>query len=209
MTHEPFRLPQLDEHVDMGGGALSIGRYFTEMLDPSMDWDDVAEMVRQWDGQFCLKGVMSVADAERAVSIGCTGIILSNHGGRQLDGSRTPFDQLGEIVDAVGDRIDVLMDSGVQRGTHVLKALSMGAKAVGGRSSLPVPARRCGPAGRGACARPAPNRDRAGHALDGRAVSRQPLHGTICAGDPQTRHKGGRAAGPGTIARGRRRQTRG
>lgn len=137
MLHQRFRLPQLEEHVDMSGGALSIGRYFTEMLDPSMDWDDVAEMVRRWDGQFCLKGVMSVEDARRAVSIGCSGIILSNHGGRQLDGSRTPFDQLGEIVDAVGDRIDVLMDSGVQRGTHVLKALSMGAKAVGiGRAYL-------------------------------------------------------------------------
>ena len=130
-THERFRLPQLDEHVDMSGGALSIGRYFTEMLDPSMNWDDVAQMVLQWDGQFCLKGIKSRADAKRAAEIGCTGIVVSNHGGRQLDGSRASFDQLGEIVDAVGDRIDVLMDGGVQRGTHVLKALSVGAKAVG------------------------------------------------------------------------------
>lgn len=131
VTHEKFALPQLDGHVDMSGGALSIGRYFTEMLDPAMTWDDVAEMVEFWGGQYCLKGIMSVADARRAVDIGCTGIVLSNHGGRQLDGSRAPFDQLGEIVDAVGDEIDVMMDSGVQRGTHVLKALSMGAKAVG------------------------------------------------------------------------------
>src|SRR5246500_5244495 len=131
VTHERFKLPQLDEHIDMSGSALSIGRYFTEMLDPSMNWDDVAEMVRQWSGQFCLKGIMSTADAKRAVDIGCTGIVVSNHGGRQLDGSRASFDQLAEIVDAVGDRIDVLMDGGVQRGTHVLKALSVGAKAVG------------------------------------------------------------------------------
>jgi len=131
MTHEKFSLPQLDEHVDMSGGAMSIGRYFSEMLDQTMNWDDVAEMVEAWDGQFCLKGVMSVADAKRAVDIGCTGIILSNHGGRQLDGSRAAFDQLAEIVDAVGDRIDVIMDGGVRRGTHVLKALSLGAKAVG------------------------------------------------------------------------------
>ena len=130
-THEGFKLPQLDEHVDMGGGTMSISRYFTEMLDPSMTWDDVAEMVRQWSGPFCLKGVMSVEDAKRAVEIGCSGIVLSNHGGRQLDGSRAAFDQLAEIVDAVGDRIDVIMDGGVQRGTHVLKALSLGAKAVG------------------------------------------------------------------------------
>jgi L-lactate dehydrogenase (cytochrome) len=131
VTHESFALPQLDSHVDMSGGAVSIGKYFTDMLDPSMNWDDVAEMVKLWDGQFCLKGIMTVEDAKKAVDIGCTGIILSNHGGRQLDGSRSPFDQLAEIVDAVGDKIDVIMDSGVQRGTHVLKALSLGAKAVG------------------------------------------------------------------------------
>lgn len=132
VTHERFKLPQLDDHVDMSGGALSIGKYFTDMLDPSMNWDDVAEMVKLWGGQFCLKGIMSVEDARRAVDIGCTGIVLSNHGGRQLDGSRSPFDQLEEIVNAVGDEIDVIMDSGIQRGTHVLKALSLGAKAVGG-----------------------------------------------------------------------------
>ncbi|WP_332719150.1 alpha-hydroxy acid oxidase [Pelagibacterium mangrovi] len=131
LTHEKFSLPQLDGHVDMGGGTMSISKYFTEMLDPSLSWTDVEQMVSQWGGQFCLKGVMSVADARKAADIGCTGIVLSNHGGRQLDGSRTAFEQLGEIVDAVGDRLDVMMDGGVQRGTHVLKALSMGAKAVG------------------------------------------------------------------------------
>ncbi len=131
LTHERFSLPQLDEYVDMGAGSMSIGRYFSEMLDPAMNWDDVAEMVQTWEGQFCLKGVMSAADAKRAADIGCTGIVLSNHGGRQLDGSRAAFDQLAEVVDAVGDRLDVMMDGGVQRGTHVLKALSLGAKAVG------------------------------------------------------------------------------
>jgi len=147
VLHESFKLPQLDAHVDMSGGPMSIGRYFTDMLDPAMDWDDVAELVRFWDGQFCLKGVMSVADARRAAEIGCTGIILSNHGGRQLDGSRSAFDQLAEIVDAVGDRLDVMMDGGVQRGTHVLKALSLGAKAVGlGRFYL-YPLAAAGPAG--------------------------------------------------------------
>lgn len=131
LAHEKFSLPQLDAHIDMKGDALTIGRYFTEMLDPSMNWDDVAQMVQAWGGQFCLKGVMSVEDARRAADIGCTGIVLSNHGGRQLDGSRSAFDQLDEIVQAVGDRIDVMIDGGIQRGSHVLKALSLGAKAVG------------------------------------------------------------------------------
>ena len=79
------------------------------MLDPSMNWEDLAEMAQFWDGQFCLKGVMSVDDARRAAEIGCTGIVLSNHGGRQLDGSRAAFDQLAEVVDSVGDRIDVMI----------------------------------------------------------------------------------------------------
>ena len=131
LTHEKFKLPQLDNHLDMGNAVVSISQYLTEMLDPALNWQDVEEMVKYWDGEFCLKGIMSVDDAKKAVDIGCTGIVISNHGGRQLDGSRSPFDQLQEIVSAVGDKIDILMDSGVQRGTHVLKALSLGAKAVG------------------------------------------------------------------------------
>lgn len=137
VIHEKFSLPQLDEHIDFSGSASSIGNYLTNMLDQSMNWDDVAEMVEYWGGQFCLKGVMCADDAVKAADIGCTGIVVSNHGGRQLDGSRSSFDHLTEIVDAVGNRIDVLFDSGVQRGTHVLKALAIGAKAVGlGRGYL-------------------------------------------------------------------------
>ena len=131
VTHERFRLPQLDAHIDMKGDSLTIGRYFTEMLDPWMSWRDVEAMVAEWGGEFCLKGVMSAADASHAADIGCTGVVLSNHGGRQLDGSRTAFDQLDAVVQAAGDRLDVLMDGGVQRGTHVLKALALGARAVG------------------------------------------------------------------------------
>ena len=72
---------------------------------------------------------MSIEDAKKAIDIGCTAIMISNHGGRQLDGSRAPFDQLAEIVDAVGDKIEVILDGGVRRGSHVLKALALGAKA--------------------------------------------------------------------------------
>lgn len=137
LTHEKFSLPQLDAHIDIQGNALTIGRYFTEMLDPSMNWDDVERMVAEWGGPFCLKGVMSAEDAKKAADIGCQGIVISNHGGRQLDGARSGFDQLEEIVQAVSDRLDVMVDGGFQRGTHVLKALALGAKAVGlGRSYL-------------------------------------------------------------------------
>ncbi len=116
---------------------MSIAQYFDTMLDQSMDWK-AAERIRvDWGGAFCLKGVMSVADARRAVDIGATAIMVSNHGGRQLDGSRAPFDQLAEIVDAVGDQIEVICDGGIRRGTHVLKALSVGARACsGGRMYL-------------------------------------------------------------------------
>jgi L-lactate dehydrogenase (cytochrome) len=132
-THEKFELPQLKDYVKEGSNiSVSVGDYFSTMLDQSMKWQD-AETVRQkWGKQFCLKGIMSVADAKRAVDIGASGIMVSNHGGRQLDGSRSPFDQLSEIVDAVGDRIDVICDGGISRGTHVLKALSVGAKACSG-----------------------------------------------------------------------------
>ena len=75
---------------------------------------------------------MSVADARRAVEIGADAIMVSNHGGRQLDGSRAPFDQLAEIVDAVGGGIEMICDGGVRRGTHVLKALALGATAASG-----------------------------------------------------------------------------
>ena len=90
------------------------------------------KLCSQWGGHFALKGIMSVDDAKRAVDIGCTGIMVSNHGGRQLDGSRSPFDQLSEIVDAVGDKLDVICEGGIHRGTHMLKALSLGAKACSG-----------------------------------------------------------------------------
>ena len=133
LTHEKFELPHLQEFVKEGTNVMtSIGSYFSTMLDQSMNWSDAEKLCSQWNGHFALKGIMSVEDAKKAVDIGCTGIMVSNHGGRQLDGSRSPFDQLAEIVDAVGDKIDVICEGGIQRGTHVLKALSLGAKACSG-----------------------------------------------------------------------------
>ena len=138
LTKGKFELPLLKDHVsELSNVATSIGDYFGNMLDQSMNWKDAEELKSKWGGQFALKGVMSVEDAKKAADIGCNGIIVSNHGGRQLDGSRSPFDHIAEIVDAVGDKIDVIMEGGIQRGTHILKALSLGAKAcAGGRMYL-------------------------------------------------------------------------
>ncbi|HTM77856.1 MAG TPA: alpha-hydroxy acid oxidase [Devosia sp.] len=133
MFREKFSLPNLEKHVAAGTNvATSVADYFNTMLDQSMDWKAADKLRQDWGGTFALKGIMSVADAKRAAEIGVDAIWVSNHGGRQLDGSRSPFDQLAEIVDAVGDKVDVIMDGGVRRGTHILKALSVGAKAVAG-----------------------------------------------------------------------------
>ena len=133
VLREKFALPNLDTHVLEGTGeAVSIAGYFNTMLDTSMNWATAAKIREQWGGTFCLKGVMSAADARRAVEIGADAIMISNHGGRQLDGSRAPFDQLAEIVDAVGGEIEIICDGGVRRGTHVLKALATGATAASG-----------------------------------------------------------------------------
>lgn len=133
LLREKFALPNLDTHVVEGTGkAVSIQEYFSTMLDQSMNWQTAEQIRRDWGGTFCLKGVMSAADARRAVEIGADAIMISNHGGRQLDGSRAPFDQLREIVDAVGGEIEIICDGGVRRGTHVLKSLCAGATAASG-----------------------------------------------------------------------------
>jgi len=125
-----FKLENIIHMTDKGSSIdKSVIDYINEQFDPSMNWKDAEYCVKKWGGPFALKGVMSVEDAKKAIDIGCTAIIISNHGGRQLDGSRAPFDQLAEIVDAVGDKIEVILDSGIRRGTHVLKALALGAKA--------------------------------------------------------------------------------
>ena len=138
VTHKKFELSQLKDYIKEGTSiAISVGEYFTKMCDQNLDWKTAEEINKYWGGQFALKGIMSVEDAKRAVDMGSTAIMISNHGGRQLDGSRSPFDQLAEIVDAVGDKVDVICEGGIRRGTHVLKALSLGAKACsGGRMYL-------------------------------------------------------------------------
>ena len=133
LLREKFALPNLQTHVDAGTNvAVSVAEYFNTMLDTSMDWKMAEKIRADWGGHFCLKGIMSVEDAKRAVDIGATAIMVSNHGGRQLDGSRSPFDQIAEIADAVGGKIDIICDGGVRRGSHVLKAIAAGATACSG-----------------------------------------------------------------------------
>jgi len=133
LVRKKFDLPFLSDYVGEGTKfAVSVSDYFSTMLDQSMSWKNAEEIRKYWNGPFCLKGIMSVEDAKKAVKIGASAIMISNHGGRQLDGSRSPFDQLKEILDAVGGNIEVICDGGIRRGTHILKALSLGANACSG-----------------------------------------------------------------------------
>ena len=137
-TKPKWELSNLNKHVTEGTNLMtSVGDYFTKMLDNSLSWKKIEQINSKWGKPFAIKGIMSVEDAKKAVDVGASAIMVSNHGGRQLDGSRSPFDQLEEIVNAVGDKIDVICEGGIRRGTHILKALSLGAKACsGGRMYL-------------------------------------------------------------------------
>jgi L-lactate dehydrogenase (cytochrome) len=128
-----FELPNIARYMEGGSAAhKSVVQYLDNHLKRSIDWDDAAQMIEEWGGPFAVKGVMSVDDAKRCVDVGASAIMVSNHGGRQLDGSRAPFDQLDAIVDAVGGQVEIIVDGGVRRGTHVLKALAKGATACSG-----------------------------------------------------------------------------
>ena len=130
LTNKKFELANIKHKTDKGTNITkSVIDYINEQYDPAMNWKDAEYCVKRWNGPFALKGVMSVEDAKKAIDIGCTAIMISNHGGRQLDGSRSPFDQIKLISDAVGDKLEIILDGGIRRGTHVLKALAAGATA--------------------------------------------------------------------------------
>jgi L-lactate dehydrogenase (cytochrome) len=107
----------------------TLWKYVNSLNDASVDWDDLDWFRSIWDGPLAIKGVMTGEDARRAVAAGVDAIIVSNHGGRQLDSLPSALDVLPEIVEAVGDRAEVILDGGVRRGTDVVKALALGAKA--------------------------------------------------------------------------------
>jgi len=106
----------------------SLASWTAEAFDPSLTWERIAEFRRWWGGKVILKGILDAEDAKRALNVGADAIIVSNHGGRQLDGALSSIRVLPEIVEAVGDRTEVWLDSGIRTGQDVLKALALGAK---------------------------------------------------------------------------------
>src|SRR5688572_8451736 len=115
--------------------AAPMGR--SQMKNDSLNWEDLKVLRRMWPGTLILKGLAHPQDAVMAADCGCDGVVVSNHGGRNLDGSMAPLEALPEVVDAVGKRIEVIVDSGFRRGSDVVKALALGADAVFiGRSTL-------------------------------------------------------------------------
>lgn len=120
-------VPTTDE---VGHGESGLAKYIASQLDPTVGWADLDWLVKRSPVPVLVKGVVRGDDAERCVSHGAAGVVVSNHGGRQLDSSVASLDALPEVVDAVGSQIPVLLDGGVRRGTDALKAICQGAKAV-------------------------------------------------------------------------------
>ncbi|WP_158592232.1 alpha-hydroxy acid oxidase [Noviherbaspirillum sedimenti] len=119
-------------NIPAGDGNQNLGTlaaYFAANMEQNITWSRVERLMRHWGKPFIVKGLQSVADARNAAASGVTGIVVSNHGGRQLDGGAATVDLVANMVDAVGDRLEVVLDSGVRRGSHVVKALAMGARA--------------------------------------------------------------------------------
>lgn len=132
LTNSAWRFPNVEGYLDEStkDDFASAAEWFAGQLDRTFAWNDAEELRKDWDGQFVIKGITSVEDAKKAVEIGATGIVVSNHGGRQLDHAPMTLEVLPEIVEAVGDRLEVLVDSGYKRGTDIIKALALGARGV-------------------------------------------------------------------------------
>jgi L-lactate dehydrogenase (cytochrome) len=114
-------------HVEGVDDMSSLGAWTASQFDPSLDWNEVAQIKKQWGGKLILKGILDPEDAKLAVAVGADAIIVSNHGGRQLDGAPSTIEALPAIVDAVGSQVEIWLDSGIRSGQDVIKALALGA----------------------------------------------------------------------------------
>ncbi len=108
---------------------MSVKEYIDSQFDRSLTWKDVEWLRARWDGPLVIKGVQTVADCRNAANAGATAVMLSNHGGRQLESAPAPVDCIADVADALHDRLEIICDGGVRRGTHVIKALALGANA--------------------------------------------------------------------------------
>ena len=115
-------------HVEGVKDMSSLADWTASQFDPRLSWEDVAEICRMWDGKVILKGILDAEDAKQAVNVGADAIVVSNHGGRQLDGATSSIAALPAIVDAVGDKTEVWMDGGIRTGQDVLRAVALGAR---------------------------------------------------------------------------------
>ncbi len=130
LTTPKIELANVVHKISEGSSEVgSLLEYASHQFDPTVTWKDAELLMQEWDGPFAIKGIMSVDDARRAADMGASAVIISNHGGRQLDSSPAPFDVLPDIAAAVGDRVELILDGGIRRGTHVIKALALGASA--------------------------------------------------------------------------------
>ena len=130
LTGSKFDLANVSHRVDaLASGPMSLFDYIGGQFDRSVGWRDVEWLAREWNGPLAIKGVMTPEDARRSIASGATGVMISNHGGRQLDGAPAPVDQIEAVREAVGDAPDVICDGGIRRGSDVVKALALGATA--------------------------------------------------------------------------------
>ncbi len=130
LTHPKAILANVAHKIPEGSSqSTSLMEYVASQFDASVTWKDLEWMIAEWGGPFAIKGVLSPADARKAVDCGVTAIMVSNHGGRQLDSTLSAFEALGPIVDEVGGECEIICDGGIRRGTHVIKALARGATA--------------------------------------------------------------------------------
>lgn len=124
-----FSMPNIAPPGSAATDISTLSTFFGEKMERHIGWDRVERLISHWGGPFAIKGLQTPADSLIAAKSGATAVILSNHGGRQLDGSAAVIDLVADVVDATGDCIEVILDGGVRRGTHIVKALAMGARA--------------------------------------------------------------------------------